>query len=212
MEKREGEVKDLIEEMEKGEITSKEVIKELEERKLTEKAILKYEPWGYVVWAILCFLPAIAKWSKLDILSFLTQLPTIEFPLIVIYLAIILFIAVIPLTASGWYSNIKYGGCRSEDLTIILLKKGAYRIMRHPSHLAWSIFFTMFPIMLSKYVPFTFLSVIAIVEIFALHYHFSIKEEKMLDIPKWGDEYREYMKEVPRWNFIKGLWNLRKGR
>jgi protein-S-isoprenylcysteine O-methyltransferase Ste14 len=70
----------------------------------------------------------------------------------------------------------------------------------------------MFPIMLSEYVPFTPLSVIAIVEIFALHYHASIKEEKMLDMPKWGDEYRQYMKEVPRWNFIKGLWNLRKRR
>jgi len=27
---------------------------------------------------------------------------------------------------------------------------------------------------------------------------------------KWGDEYRQYMKEVPRWNLIKGLWILRK--
>jgi protein-S-isoprenylcysteine O-methyltransferase Ste14 len=68
----------------------------------------------------------------------------------------------------------------------------------------------MLPIMVSEYVPFTFLSVIAIVGIFALHYHTSIKEEKMLDIPKWGDEYRQYMKEVPRWNFILGLWRLRK--
>jgi protein-S-isoprenylcysteine O-methyltransferase Ste14 len=170
MEKRKGKVKDLVEKMEKGEIKSKEIIKELEERKLTEKAILKYEAWGYVVWAILCFLPSVAKLPNLDFLSFLTQLPTIEFPLVVIYIAAILFIAVIPLTASGMYSNVKHGGCRSEDHTIILLKKGAYRIMRHPSHLAWSIFFTTLPIMLSEYVPFTPLSVIAIVVIFALHY------------------------------------------
>jgi len=210
MSSEEGQVKDLVEKLEKGEITSKEIIKELKERKLTEKAISRYEAWGLVIWAILCFLPAIAKLSNIDFLSFLTQLPTIEFPIVVIYIAVILFIAAIPLTASGWYSNIKYGGCRSEDLTIILLKKGAYRIMRHPSHLAWSIFFTTLPIMLSEYVPFTFLSVIAIVEIFALHYHFSIKEEKMLNIPKWGDEYRQYMKEVPRWNFIKGLRDLRR--
>jgi len=35
-------------------------------------------------------------------------------------------------------------------------------------------------------------------------------EEEKLDIPKWGDEYRQYMKEVPRFNFIKGVWNMRK--
>ena len=27
---------------------------------------------------------------------------------------------------------------------------------------------------------------------------------------KWGNEYRQCMKEVPRWNFIKGYWNLKK--
>lgn len=56
------------------------------------------------------------------------------------------------------------------------------------------------------------LSVIAMVEIVALSYHTSIKEERELNIKKWGDEYRRYMGEVPRWNFIKGLWNLRKNK
>lgn len=212
MNNNQGQVKDLVEKMEKEEIKSKEIIKELEKRKLTEKAILKYEAWGYVVWAILCFLPAIAKLSNLDFLSLLTQLPVIKLPIVVIYIAVILFILAIPITVSSMYSNVKHGGCHSEDHTIILLKKGAYRIMRHPSHLAWSIFFVMFPIMLSEYVPFTVLSIIAIVMIVALHYHASVKEEKMLDIPKWGDEYRQYITEVPRWNFIKGLWNLKKGK
>jgi protein-S-isoprenylcysteine O-methyltransferase Ste14 len=212
MQKNEGRVGDLVEKMERGEIGSKEIIRELEKRKLTERDIMKYEAWGYVVWAILCFLPAIAKLSNLDILSFLTQLPTIEFPAIVIYLSVALFLAVTPITASGMYHNVKHGGCHSEDQTIILLKRGVYMIMRHPSHLAWSVFFSMLPIMLSGFVPFTPLSAIAMVVIFALHYHASIKEERLLDIPKWGDDYVRYMREVPRWNFIKGAWNLRKKR
>lgn len=29
--------------------------------------------------------------------------------------------------------------------------------------------------------------------------------EEKLDIPRWGDEYRRYMKEVPRFNFVLGL-------
>jgi len=35
-------------------------------------------------------------------------------------------------------------------------------------------------------------------------------EEKKLDIPKWGDEYLQYMKEVPRFNFILGIWRLKR--
>jgi len=34
--------------------------------------------------------------------------------------------------------------------------------------------------------------------------------DKEIDQRKWGDSYRQYMKEVPRWNFIIGLWNLRR--
>ena len=43
-----------------------------------------------------------------------------------------------------------------------------------------------------------------------LHYHTSLKEERALDLRKWGDEYKKYMEEVPRWNIFKGLWGLRR--
>jgi protein-S-isoprenylcysteine O-methyltransferase Ste14 len=82
-------------------------------------------------------------------------------------------------------------------------------ILRHPSGVAWAIFFATAPIILSGVVPFTILSVVAIVGIIAYHYYGCVVEERELDIPKWGDEYRQYMMEVPRFNFIKGLWNLR---
>lgn len=214
MEKKEGEVKDLKEKLETGEITPKEIKKTLEERRLTEKAIFKGGAWGYLVWVILCFLPAVAKFSGLGILNFFTQLAVIKFPAIVIYVSIVLFITAIPLTASSTLYNIKKGGCHSEDETIILLKRGSYSIVRHPSHVAWSIFFATIPMILSgyfsAYVPFTILSVIGIVAIVALHCYASLKEERELDVRKWGDEYREYMKEVPRWNIFRGLWNLKR--
>jgi len=206
----EGEVKDLVEKLERGEITSKEIVEKLKERRLTEKAILKYEAWGYVIWGILCFLPAIAKYSGLEVLSFLVRLPTIKFPAIIIYLAIAFFVAAIPLTVSGVRCNIKKGGCHSEDETIILLREGPYKVLRHPSHLAWTVFFVTIPIFISKWVPFTILSIVGIVQFIALSYHTSLKEEKELDLEKWGDEYRQYMVEVPRWNFIKGLCNLKR--
>ncbi|GAH47871.1 unnamed protein product, partial [marine sediment metagenome] len=76
----------------------------------------------------------------------------------------------------------------------------------HPSGVAWTVFFATAPIILSSAVSFTILSVVAIVEIITLHYYGCVVEEKMLDIPKWGDEYRQYMKEVPRFNIILGTW------
>lgn len=93
---------------------------------------------------------------------------------------------------------------------MILIKDGPYKIDRHPSNVAWSIFFVTLPISLSQHVPFTVLSVFGIVAIVAFTYYASLLEERKLDLIKWGDEYREYMKEVPRWNFLKGIWNLRK--
>ena len=209
METREGEVQDLLWKMERQEITSKEIVRELEERRLTERAVLKGGASLYLPWVILCFLPAIAQSSGFRTLNFLTQLPVIEVPTSVTYVAVVLFIAAIPLTVSGMYFNIKKGGCRSEDETIVLLRSGPYRIVRHPSNLAWSVFFVTIPIMLRGYVVFTILSVVGMVAMVALHYYASVKEERELDLRKWGDEYREYMKEVPRWNVLRGLWNLR---
>jgi len=207
----EGQVRDLVEKLKRGDITPKEAQRELRKRKLGHE-----ETWkdfiGFVVWGILCFLPGFAKLTGLGIFSFFAQLPPMEFPPIVIYLSITLFIAMIPLAVLQAYFNSKKGGGGHEDHTVILLKNGPYGIVRHPGVVAWTVFFSMIPIILSGVVPFTILSVIAIVEIIATNYYLCACEEKTLDIPKWGDEYRRYMKEVPRWNFIKGLWNLRKRR
>ena len=207
--KGEGKIKDLVEKLERGEITSEEAQRELRKRGLGHE-----ETWkdfiGSVVWGVLCFLPGFAKMTDLGILSFFVQLPSMEFSPIVIYLSIAIFITAIPLVAWFTYFNIKKGGCHSEDHTVILLKSGPYGIVRHPGTVSFTAFFVTIPIILSGVIPFTILSVIAIVEIIATNYYLCVWEEKTLDIPKWGDEYRIYMKEVPRWNFIKGLWNLRK--
>jgi len=206
-----GRVKDLVEKLRKEEITAAEAQRELLKRGLEHK-----ETWkdfiGYVVWGILCFLPAVAEFSGLGILSFFAQLPAIRFPSIVIYLSIASFIGVIPLTAFGMYFNSKKGGCCSEDHTVMFLKSGPYGIVRHPSGAAWSVFFATAPIILSGVIPFTILSVVGIVEIIAYNYYECVVEERTLNIPKWGDEYRQYMKEVPRFNFVLGIWRRTKRR
>jgi len=207
--KEEGAAKDLAEKVRKGEITSDEARRELRKRGLGHEETWKdFAP--FVVWGILCFLPAFAKGTGIGILSFFAQLPAIEFPAIVIYLSIILFIVAIALVAWFTYDQIKKGGCGSEDHTVILLKNGPHGIVRHPIGIPWIVLFVTIPVILSGVAPFTILSVIATVGIIAISYYGCVVEERTLNIPKWGDEYRQYMKEVPRFNFILGIWRWAK--
>jgi len=209
MEKRESKVKDLAEKLRKGDITPKEAQKELRKRGLGHK-----ETWkdfvGFVFWGVLCFLPGFAKQTGLEILKFFAQLPPIEFPPIAIYISVALFIAMIPLAGIHYYYNSKKGGCDNEDHTVILLKNGPYGIVRHPGVVSWTIAFIAITVAISDHMPFTILSIAGNIVLVAFCYWGCVIEEKELNLKKWGDEYRQYMKEVPRWNFIKGLWNLRK--
>jgi len=203
-----GEIEDLIDKLKKEEITPKEIIKTLDERKLSEKAILKGGPWVYLIWVVLCFLPAVAKYSQWKYLGFLNKIPSFGIPNILIYISIAFFVSAVILTVWSSQYNIRKGGVHSEDYTVILFKSGPYKLLRHPSHLAWSVFSITIPIILSRWVPFTILSIIGIIVMVFLHYYISIIEERRLNLRKWGDEYRKYMKEVPRWNIIVGLARL----
>jgi protein-S-isoprenylcysteine O-methyltransferase Ste14 len=210
MQEKDSQVDDLARDLEAGAITAPQAISHLEDRGLTEKAVFKYSYWAYLIWIIPCFLPWLLEQWRLDFWGFPTRLPRFIFPPIVAFIAVALFLAAVPLTAWGMYYNRKKGGCSSEDHTVVLLREGPYAIIRHPSHLAWSVFFVTIPIFLSQYIPFTFLSVIGIVGVVIFHYYASIKEERELDTKKWGSEYQQYMEQVPRWNIFKGLVNLAK--
>jgi len=207
--KRELKIKGLAEKLERGELTPKEILKILDERGIRHR-----ENWndfiGAIVWGVLCFLPAVAKFSNLEILNFFAQLPAIKFPMAVIYSMIILIIFVICIEAYVTYWRMKKGGLRSEDDTVVLLREGPHGIVRHPSLVDWTIGFVAITVAISNYVPFTILSVTGNIVWFASIYWGTLVEERELNLKKWGDEYRQYMKEVPRFNFVKGLWNLRK--
>ena len=195
----EGQVKDLVEKLERGEITPKDARKELKKRGLLEK-----EAWEIIPWAIYVIL-----WLPLNSMFF-DQLPAISFPPIVIYISIVL--SALGIYIGIWATRMHYkrGGLKHDE-TICLFKEGPYRVMRHAAGVIM-ILPILLPVILSAYVPFTPLSVAAIIVIIVYIYYGVRMEEEKLDIPKWGDEYRQYMKEVPRFNFILGLWRLRKRR
>ena len=109
MNPKDGQVDDLIRGLETGTITAHQAISCLEERGLTEKAVLRHSSWAYLIWLIPCFLPWLAGFWRLEVLGFLTRLPSLIFPSVVTYIAVALFIAAIPLTAWGMFDNRKRG-------------------------------------------------------------------------------------------------------
>jgi len=161
-----------------------------------------------MAYLVLWLLPFVSSQLKLDFLVFFAQLQSISFPAIVIYIS--LAIGLLGILLGIWVSVMHYKrGGLNHDETVILLEEGPYGVMRHPATL-YMILPILLPIILSTYIPFTPLAVAAIITMIVYVYYSCLLEEKKLDIPKWGDEYLQYMKEVPRFNFILGLWRQKK--
>jgi protein-S-isoprenylcysteine O-methyltransferase Ste14 len=203
----EGEVKDLREKLEKGEMTREEVLAEMKKRGLYHHTgepipgIFAYI--GMLLWALLCFLPLICRLLNID----LSNIPSIDIPIKISYLAIFF---VIILSPPLFYSAIlRERTSETGDENIILVRVAGYKIVRHPATLGGVILIIGLPIIFSFILPFTILSIVGEIAVIIGAYLQAGHEEK-INIRKWGNEYRQYMKEVPRFNFIKGLWNLRK--
>jgi protein-S-isoprenylcysteine O-methyltransferase Ste14 len=81
----------------------------------------------------------------------------------------------------------------------------AYQFIRHPQNLGGGTWFIFFPVILSQYLHFTILTVFAIALMMVSLYNVSHLEEKS-NIEKWGDEYRQYLREVPRFNILFEVW------
>lgn len=208
----EGQIKDLVEKLEKGEITVKEVKRELKERDLQHhRAGGKQIILGFsiVLGLLFIYLPVFANLSQFEFLSFFTQLTKFHFPIAIpLLLSAVLIFGVF---MTGYASHLlrSKGGLKEGDETIRFLRKGPYKVMRHPIAFGMFCLLILPPIIFSDVISYTILAFIGqLVLIFGMF--LGPAEEDKMNVRKWGDEYRQYMKEVPRFNFIKGLWNLRK--
>jgi len=88
--------------------------------------------------------------------------------------------------------------------TTTMIDGGVFRIVRHPLYLGTAIC-TIGIMLVIQSIPSTILGIIA----FGCFWIAS-KEEDEFNLKKFGDSYKEYMKKVPMWNFLKGLEGLRK--
>lgn len=205
---KEGLVRELLR---KGELTTKEIKDELWKKNVSfVRSYDRVFSWLFIAVAVLWLLPAIAKYSGWGFLNFFAQLPSVDFPIVVIVIGAIFFIAAIFLDAKVVSRRRKQGGCQDPHESVVIVREGPYRVVRHPGYLAEIVYFVLLPILLSKWLPFTILAVISIAIIIA-SFAYLIKAEDNFNVRKWGDEYRQYVKEVPAVNFVRGLRNLKNG-
>jgi protein-S-isoprenylcysteine O-methyltransferase Ste14 len=202
-----GKVKDLVEKYDKGEVNSEEAYKELKKQGLLEKESLEFIPW--VIYFILWLLPAIAQVPRLDFLDFVDGLQRFHFPAVVIYVALALSVLATPMALWVCFSHRKRGGLCKADETLVFYREGLYRVMRHPGVFGFMIWPVLLPFILSSIVPFTYFSIAAIA-VMIIYTLYGVRMEEKLSVEKWGDTYLQYMREVPAFNLILGLWRLRK--
>lgn len=84
-------------------------------------------------------------------------------------------------------------------------------MMRHPVGFGGVLFFIPHPTALSGAVSYAVLVVSGQIGLVSILVVLNTEEERV-DLRRWGDEYRRYQEEAPMYNFVKGLWNLRKRR
>jgi len=91
---------------------------------------------------------------------------------------------------------------RSYIHTTVLVDIGVYRVVRHPQYLAGVLLNIALPLITRHWLV-VILGIIGM----AVIYLNAFEEEKE-NLQKFGDAYRNYQEEVPRLNFLLGLFRL----
>ena len=156
---------------------------------------------------MLCFISGLAKATGMPMLEPLTKLPAFVFPPVLIGLAVIFGILAMGLILYSACSRVMNGGTtpRYASETTVLTRNGLYGVMRHPENIGFFMFFVSLTVFSSNHVPFNVLSVIGTI-LLTIGCYFACVEGEKLNVLKWGDEYKQYMEEVPRFNFVLGIW------
>lgn len=156
-----------------------------------------------VLLALVWLLPWLSRLSGLAMLAPIAGLPELPIPAWAWVLAPILFICAVLLEAKITLLRKKMGGCDDTHETVIIVKQGPYKYIRHPGHLAEMTYFGVLPVLLSPWVDFTFTALVYMAAL-VVSYTVMLKQEDRFNLAKWGEDYRKYMESVPAVNFIKG--------
>jgi len=89
------------------------------------------------------------------------------------------------------------------EQTTIIIDSGVFRIIRHPLYLGTALWAVGLMLVFQSVLSIT----LGIATIFCCW--MASKTEDRFNTEKFGDEYRNYLRKVPMWNFVKGVWKLR---
>ena len=204
-ERKEGLVKKILSQ---GDLPAKEIKEELWKKNVS--FVRSYDRAACMLFyplVALWLLPAIAKYSGWGFLDFFARLSRVDFPIVVIVIGAIFFIVAVALEAKVTSARQRRGGCHDTHETVVIVREGPYRVIRHPGYLAELVYFTLLPLVLSKWLPFTILAILFIAAWIGVTVYL-IKAEDNFNLRKWGEKYRQYMEDVPAINFVKGLKRL----
>ena len=149
-----------------------------------DKIITGYMLVGVIIQVYLLFF--FGNWANLDL---------------IMYLGVILLVVAGVLFLSG--NILRKEGEMEEGkgfVTTKLVEAGIYRIIRHPIYLSWAYVLIGFALISQHPLSLFFGGTMAL-----LCYYFMLEEEK-LTVEKFGEDYIQYMKRVPRSNLIIGIW------
>jgi protein-S-isoprenylcysteine O-methyltransferase Ste14 len=115
------------------------------------------------------------------------------------YIGYALFIPAVVLVIPAFITLKRKGKPRSGwEHTTVLINSGIFRVVRHPLYLGGAIL-TLGMVLVVQSVPSVISGIVA-----TFCYWMASKKEEKFNIEKFGENYQEYMKNVPRWNPIKG--------
>lgn len=147
--------------------------------------------WRWL-WGV-CILVELLLGNFINEITFIPQLDLLG----LLFLLCGVVLVPVPLLIFPKKGNIKPG--ESFTNTRKVVNTGIYKVLRHPQYFGWGL--VLVGLMLLNQHPLTFL--VMIIGLILLHLT-TLEEEKLL-ILRFGNEYQEYMEEVPRWNFVAGL-------
>jgi protein-S-isoprenylcysteine O-methyltransferase Ste14 len=163
----------------------------------------------YVVYPLLWILPSAPFLFGWQILGFLKGVPSIDVPLSAIPLALASVIALQILAIYANYLRVREGGCQNSENTAVLITRGPYSVVRHPSTVGGLALILLLPVILSGIVRYTVLTALGQVLVLVLVVAVQVPSEEEFSCRKWGEAYEAYKREVPRLNIVLGFWRLR---
>lgn len=170
---------------------------------------LKSLQYGFnpgILCVLLCYLPIFVQFSDLVPFASTSKNWILKVPAYLVWLARGLLVSLLPLPLVEVYRR------KKSDLEDIsknrsLVTGGPFKILRHPEYLGEMFFLVLLTLAVIPVFPFTPVT-LACDLLVIIGFNILARKEEQVNLAKWGDAYERYMKQVPRFNILKGLWRL----